>query len=146
MSKKGGIPSPKQQKPSRIPEPQKPEEKEPPRNGGYPLIRFRHADPNKYLVRDWQKDELDDLFPFFVKLEQMSWAELFGQGSKNPARKQGFAMTYLNQNQVSGMPKSVSPDKRIFELRVCKKKRVMGFRDGDVFTVIWYDRGHDVCG
>lgn len=101
-----------------------------------PVFSFKYTDPNKWQLSEWTSLEIDDLFKFFKLMESLSWKQV----------KMHSGLRYKN---IDGYPNinnsEVSEDVSICELRICKVKRIHGFRSGNVFCVIWFDRDHSVC-
>ena len=102
-----------------------------------PAFRFASRDKHKYLLAHWTKEELEDLLSFFDKMEQRTWEQII----QAPGDK---GLGYKHISSVSP-PEHVSPDRKIHEARVCRTKRVFGYREDNVFNIIWFDRTHDIC-
>lgn len=100
------------------------------------VISFRKVDHGKWTLSCWKGKELTDLIKCFQKIEEMTW-------------KQVYKHDGLNYGVIEGLPKithfKLSPDVSICEMRVCKVKRIFGYRDRNVFYIIWFDRDHSIC-
>ena len=103
---------------------------------GYPVFSFAHVCHNHCLLSEWKGKELIELLSTFKTMESVPWHEI--------RRHKG-----LNYKPIDGyskpLPDFVSPDVTLHEVKVCKRKRFFGYRAGDVFRVIWFDREHEVC-
>lgn len=101
-----------------------------------PVFSFKYTDPNKWILSEWEKSEINDLFKFFKSVESMTWDQI----------KSHSGIRYKALDNVPTISHlGVSEDVTICELRVCKVKRVHGFRTGNIFSIIWFDRAHEVC-
>lgn len=105
-------------------------------NNTNPFLSFKFVDESKWKLEKWKGKELTDLIKCFKTIETIKWKEVL----RHPG---------LNCKPVVNPPKinsqGVSPEVTIYEMRVCKKKRIMGFRDKDVFCITWFDRDHSIC-
>lgn len=99
-----------------------------------PVFKFSNVDQNKWKLEEWQSRELKDLIDTFKKMEQLSWNDIFKHRGLN-----------VKAIEDVNYPKEISPDETIYEIRVCKVKRVFGFIDKNIFNLIWFDREHSVC-
>lgn len=103
---------------------------------GHPVFSFRYACNNNCLLSDWHGKELDELIDTFKTMESMTWNDLL----KHKGLRYKAIDKYTKQ-----LPVNVSPDVTLCEIRVCQKKRIFGFRAGNIFRIIWFDRKHEVC-
>ena len=101
-----------------------------------PVFSFKYASQSHCLLSDWRGDELIELINAFKTMESLTWNQVMQHSGlrykviSNPARK---------------IPADVSPDVSICEVRICKRKRVLGYRSLNVFRIIWFDREHEIC-
>lgn len=103
----------------------------------YPVFSFRHADNNRYLLSEWQEDELKSLIETFKKMESLKWSEI--------NKHKGLNCKPVDPDVLPAeLPEMVSPDVTILQIRVSKKARIFGYRIKNVFHLIWFDRNHDV--
>lgn len=102
----------------------------------FPVFSFKHVSENHCLLSDWQSAELIDLIKMFKTMESLTWNQVHSH--------KGLEYKQIN-NPKYPLPKTVSPDITICEVRACQKKRVFGYRIDNVFCVIWFDRNHEVC-
>ncbi|APU60257.1 MAG6450 family protein [Clostridium botulinum] len=101
-----------------------------------PVFSFKFSDSSRWKLSDWNKKEIDDLFKCFKTIESLTWNQL----RKHPG------LQYKAINNPPDIAKlNVSEDVTICEIRVCKVKRIHGFRSDNVFCVLWFDREHEVC-
>lgn len=99
-----------------------------------PVFKFYNVDPNKWTLCKWKSNELQDLIKTFKQMEQMSWNDILQHG--------GFRVKAIKSINP---PSYISPDETIYEIRVCRVKRIFGFIDKNIFNLIWFDRDHSVC-
>ena len=75
----------------------------------------------------------------FEELSQLNWNQIYsasryGKGSENIP---------LEQIKVA-IPARITPDTTILSFHISDRGRLIGFRDGHVFQVVWVDEGHRV--
>lgn len=99
-----------------------------------PVFKFSSVDPNKWTLNEWKSNELKDLIKTFKQMEQISWDEIFTHHGLRPKK-----ITNIRY------PHYISPDETIYEIRVCKVKRLFGFINKNIFNILWFDRDHSVC-
>ena len=102
----------------------------------YPVFSFMHVADKHCLLSKWRGKELDELIEALKTMEQLTWDRI---GTHN-----GLRFTPIS-NPAKPLPERVSPDETIYEIRVCSVKRVFGYRTGNVFRILWFDREHEVC-
>lgn len=104
----------------------------------YPVFSFRHVSENHCLLSEWKKDELSELLGAFRTMESLTWNQILGHS--------GLRFKKIDVTSCSKpLPSNVSDDIPLCEIRVCQKKRIFGYRVNNVFTVIWFDRSHEIC-
>ncbi|MEH2148588.1 MAG6450 family protein [Nostoc sp.] len=108
-----------------------------------PSFRFKHADPNRWCLSKWEAEEIVDLMRALQKIENHTWLQIKSQGSKTRGESVGCGFKVIKQHPT--LPSSVSDDTVISEMRVCKKKRIFGFRIDSIYYIVWFDRDHSVC-
>jgi|GEM_PF-883290 len=108
-----------------------------------PSFRFTHVDEKKYVLSKWSANEISDLMNALKKIENHTWSQIKSQGSTAKGESVGCGFKLINPCQK--LPESVSKDAKISEMRVCKRKRIFGFRLGSIYYIIWFDRDHSVC-
>ena len=108
-------------------------------------IVLRYYDYTYQCFSDWKSNELKLFSKFVDKLRKLTWSQVHSQSSNK--NKTGLALTYINRNQLpqKDILKEISPEIRIFELRISDKVRVHGFRIKNSFFLIWLDRNHEIC-
>lgn len=137
--KRGGIPPLTPAGGGKIPPPETPRSTD----DRHPAFRFKHADENKYCLRDWKAPELDDLVRAFKKIEGYTWGQIKGHGGKL-GNKVGTGFGVIDKN-LPTLPDGVPPDAVISEMRVDGTKRIFGYRVDEFYYLIWFDRNHEVC-
>jgi hypothetical protein len=145
VSPKGRIPSAKQRKPGRVPDP-------PQVDGGtdhlHPVFSFKWAcEAGNYCLHLWDSTEVRELVACFKKAEQMTWQQIKATGGKR-GRKTGLGFTLLTEHQLPNKGQDLEPDvrDRVFELRTSLRSRILCFRVNQVCHVVWFDSDHAITG
>lgn len=112
-------------------------------NDEKPSFRFTHVDDNKWCLSVWKATELKDLTAALKKIEKHTWAQIQSQGSKT--RGESVGSGYKIITDPPKLPASVSEDVTLTEMRICKEKRIFGFRIDAIYYIVWFDRDHSVC-
>jgi len=99
-----------------------------------PVFKFSSVDSKNWTLDKWKSKELKHLIRTFKQMEQISWNKIH--------QHSGFR---LKKVKNINYPNHISPDETIYEIRVCKVKRLFGFIDKNIFNIIWFDREHSVC-
>ncbi len=102
-----------------------------------PVFSFRHVCENHCLLSAWQAGELTELLGTFKLMESLTWNQLVTNRHKGlDFRKE--------DNYTKSLPPPVSPEVDVCRVKVCEKKRLWGYRAGQVFRILWFDRLHEV--
>lgn len=109
----------------------------------YPSFRFGSRDENKYCLHEGTKQETELLFKAFAKYERYTWNQVRSSGGQGQDSG-GIGFKPVSSSALPGLPSEVPSDVRIHEMRVNKKMRILGYRVGAVFYLVWYDREHDL--
>lgn len=111
-----------------------------------PTFSFRHVDPDNYLLRHWEKDEIGQLIERLKMMERMTWLQIKASGGQGRSSG-GLGFKPLNLKTLRcRVPDFIAEEHTLTEFRVSQKMRVMGYRDGATFCIVWFDRSHDVTG
>lgn len=102
----------------------------------YPVFSFIHVSEQHCLLSEWQGEELLQLIRALKTMEQLRWTNVGSHG--------GLRFKPID-NYAKPLPFNVSPEVTVCEFRVCEVKRVFGYRVGNVFRILWFDREHEVC-
>jgi hypothetical protein len=110
-----------------------------------PSFSFIHADNNKYQLSEWDSQDIDDLVNALKKIGSLTWFQIKSQGSKQRGESVGCGFKIVTDNYPK-LPESISEDVTISEMRVCKKKRILGFRmpSSPIYCLVWFDRNHKI--
>ncbi|MBD1804034.1 hypothetical protein H6F98_00910 [Microcoleus sp. FACHB-SPT15] len=111
-----------------------------------PSFSFIHADNNKYQLSEWESREIDDLVKALKKIGSLTWFQIKSQGSRQRGESVGCGFKIVTDGYPK-LPESISEDVTMSEMRVCKKKRIFGFRipSSPIYCLVWFDRDHNVC-
>ncbi|MDQ4679890.1 hypothetical protein [Stenotrophomonas maltophilia group sp. RNC7] len=99
-----------------------------------PVFKFSSIDKNKWTLYEWAPNELKDLMNTFNQMEQLTWNDVL--------KHSGLRVKIIRDIK---QPPHISPDESIYEIRVCKVKRIFGYIDKNIFNLVWFDREHSVC-
>lgn len=103
-----------------------------------PVFCFEHM-VSGYCVNSCTKDEKAHLADALFKRSQMTWAEL------RQAHKMGLGYEKISRNSLKkSVPTAIKEDVQIIAFRFAAKAPMVGFRDKEVFRVIWLDRAFDL--
>ncbi|OPY59352.1 MAG: hypothetical protein A4E56_03239 [Pelotomaculum sp. PtaU1.Bin065] len=105
-------------------------------DGEYPVFSFKFCSDNHCLLSEWDGEEIAELIRTFKKMESLTWTGVFKHG--------GLRYKYID-NYSKPLPLMVSKDETIGEIRVSKQSRIFGFRNRNVFHIIWFDNKHEIC-
>ncbi len=103
-------------------------------------------DWNYQCFESWTKADMRKFWAFRDKLLNSTWTDVKTTSGKG-ASKRGFAMTLLPRHKYpkGKLLEQLSPDIKLFELRVADDRRVHGFRYKRVFHICWLDKNHEIC-
>lgn len=90
----------------------------------------------KCSIDTWHGKDFKLLIDFFVKLESLTWKEIYNDKGLNFERNKNIALC---------LPQGFPPDANLCSMRVNDKKRVYGYRVKDFFYIVWFDKNHEVC-
>ncbi len=100
----------------------------------YLTISLRYLDKD-YCLTKCDKDERAAFADSVRILTQKKWVELLS------LNRHGQGYEKISQEQIKAkIPFQLTPDTNIIAFRFHKKKPMVGYRDGDIFYIIWFDR------
>ncbi len=110
-----------------------------------PSFSFIHTDSNKYRLSEWNSQEIDDLVNALKKIGSLTWFQIKSQGSKQRGASVGCGFKIATDNYPK-LPESISEDVTMSEMRVCRRKRIFGFRmpSSPIYCLVWFDRDHNI--
>lgn len=100
------------------------------------IIRMSMCDENKFQLHNLKARDLKDFSSFIKKVENMVWQEI--------RTYNGLKYEVLN-NIGYKVPDNIPNDISLCSMRVNQKFRVIGYREGVYFFIIWFDSGHKTC-
>ena len=98
----------------------------------HPLFSLRHVD-KKYCISSCEKGEKASFVTKMHKLSSMSWREL----SVAPSHGLGFEFI---KTLDAKLPRCAPQGARAIAFRFHDKAPVVGYRDGNTFYAVWFDR------
>lgn len=101
------------------------------------LLSFKNVCDRHYQLSEWRKEELKDLIKTFKTIEELTWNEMPHHLGLNYKTNIEFISSLL--------PQDFLPEANLSEMRVNRESRLLGYRTGNIFNIIWFDRGHKAC-
>lgn len=137
MPKPKGLKSPKTEKAGKLRAPQNVQNK--PDKSRYPSFSFLH-EKRPYRVDDCERADKIALLKAICKLSQIPWFDIY-----STSRHQLGGSETIDQSDLKvGLPPNVTKDVTILALRFHDRKPIVGYRDGDVFYIIFIDHNFSV--
>jgi hypothetical protein len=89
----------------------------------------------RYNLNNCTADEKLAFVNQIMLLSQITWAEIIN------APRQGLGCEQIAQNSIKdAIPSIIKPDTRLIAFRFCGKKPMVGFREKNIFHILWIDR------
>jgi hypothetical protein len=105
---------------------------------GYPVFCLRNLQ-NGYDVEDMQADDQCAFIKKLRHLSRMEWAQVV-TAPRHGAGKENIARHSLRV----AFPQKITDDVTLWALRFCGMKAMVGWRNGDVFHLLWLDHNYTV--
>lgn len=96
-------------------------------------LKFSMCD-SKYPMHELNSNEIKEFVSFAKKIEKIQW--------KNIKQVPGLRYEVLHN---FSKPDSISKDVTIRSMRLSQKFRVIGYREGEYFYIVWFDNKHETC-
>jgi len=103
-----------------------------PPDAEYPLFSLRHVD-KRYCISACQKTEKVSFVNKLLKWSGMTWTEL------RLAHRHGLGYELIGTLDAK-LPASAPTGAQAIAFRFHDKAPVVGYRDGNVFYAVWFDR------
>lgn len=107
----------------------------------------RELDSNSNIegVRwDLSASETEELLKFLENLSQKTWRESEAEVAGGHRRNHDHAVTDLVPSAQKRLRQLNQPEERIYRFRMSGKRRLWGFRSGNLFRILWYDPEHKI--
>ena len=105
---------------------------------GYPVFCLRHLQAG-YDIEDLQIQDQCQFIKRLRHLSKMEWASIL------EAHRHGAGKENIQRNAIRvAFPRAVHDDATLWALRYAQRKAMVGWRDGDVFHVVWIDHTFSV--
>lgn len=99
-----------------------------------PIFSLRHLDKNFSLTK-CTKEEKAAFADTLYKLSQLSWQEL------RQAPRHGLSYERISINAIRGaIPSHIAKEVGFIAFRFYGKAPIVGYRDGEIFHIVWVDR------
>lgn len=99
-----------------------------------PIFSFRYLEEN-HSISKCQKEEKISFVDKMEKISQCTWRELI-LSSKHGLGSEKISRESLNVS----IPTKITPDVTFIAFRFYDKAPMVGFRDKDIFHIVWFDR------
>jgi hypothetical protein len=83
----------------------------------------------------------DDILPKMRNYETMTWGQIEGDHKRNHSVQIG-SMCKKARKRVEELKLDID---ELFRFRLTGEQRLWGIRDRNVFKLLWWDPGHEVC-
>jgi hypothetical protein len=101
----------------------------------YPSFSLRYCDP-AYCISKCEISEKAAFADQLRILSQKTWAELYS------SPRHGIGCEKIIQTLNRPLPSHLQPDQTIIAFRFDGNKPMVGYRDGNIFYIIWFDRDY----
>lgn len=112
--------------------------KSPPPNKGRPIFSFLYL-RKSHCITNCIQQEKASFADTMYNLSQLKWDEIFSSG------RHGLGSEKISRESFKvAIPKNITDDVTFLAFRFHKKAPMVGYRDGDTFHIIWFDRAFNV--
>ena len=103
-----------------------------------PLFSLRYLSPG-HCISKCNRAERAAFADRLRRISQLTWAEL------RQAPRHGLGYEKIARNAIKpGIPRHIKDDVKFIAFRFDALKSMIGYKEGDVFHIIWLDRSFDV--
>lgn len=103
-------------------------------NSLYPSFSLKYLQ-NNYHLSDCTNEEKLSFLDALLKRSKMRWCEI------EQANKSGLGKENIDRNSIKvPIPSVVKEDAKIWALRFKGKAPMVGYREGEIFHILWIDR------
>ena len=95
-------------------------------------VSLRYLDSSHECLSKWQQKELKAFSAWVTKMCKSTEADI----------RKVTSNCHAHEGKQKALPSQVSPDVKMFSLRVTQKARAHGFFAEGSFYLVWLDRGH----
>ena len=88
--------------------------------------------------------ETIELLKFLDELTGKTWRECETEMSGGRRRNHEHLVTELSEAAQERLRKLDDGEERVFRFQLSGKRRLWGFRSGELFRILWYDPEHKV--
>lgn len=99
-----------------------------------PYFSLRYVSDNKYCISGCELHDKAAFANTLRKLSQLTWVEI----KQQPRHALGFEK--ISRSSINaGIPPHIKEDVQFIAFRFSGKKPMVGYRDGAVFHIVWFD-------
>jgi len=104
-----------------------------------PKFSFEHL-RRSHCLSNCEKDEKAALADRLHEMSQLTWQQIA------QSHKKGQGYEILSRDTITGdaIPDFITEDTNIISFRFCSKAPMVGFRDAEVFYLVWLDRAFNL--
>ena len=103
-----------------------------------PIFSFHSIEKN-YCLSKCTTNEKASLADRLHRLSRLTWAEL------KSAPRHGLGCEKIDHSAIkAAIPHSITPDVKFLSFRFYNKAPMVGYRDKEVFNIIWLDREYSL--
>jgi len=99
------------------------------------MFSFKYLDQNRHSLSVCTKEEKAALAETLVKLSQLTWAQI----TNSPRHGSGYEKI-VRESIRAPIPKHLVEDVNFIAFRFCGKAPMVGYRENEIFHVLWLDR------
>ena len=98
-----------------------------------PVFSFIYLD-KKYSIDECTLEDKSKFFSKLVKLSQMTWQDIIS------THRHGLGSETIKKDAIKCSINNVPEGCTFIALRFSEKKAMVGFRDKNIFHIVWFDR------
>lgn len=99
-----------------------------------PAFCLRYVDSD-YCITRCSEEQRNSFIDSMLKLGQMTWRQILLTNKKSKLGSEKLPQTAINRPK----PKHLTADQSLIAIRFWDKARMVGYRERDVFRIIWFD-------
>ncbi len=105
-------------------------------NNKTPILSLHHNlhVRDKYRLDECEQEEKLAFVKKMIELSNLTWLQIMN------APRHGLGTEKIQRIEGDTLPSSIREDTQLLALRFFGMKPMVGFRDNDIFHVLWFDR------
>lgn len=103
-------------------------------NNSFPAFSFKYLQKG-FHIDDCTQDEQIHLLQSIIKRSQITWGKL------EQAQRHGLGKENISINSIkASIPTCIKGDTKLWAFRFYGHAPFVGFREGEIFNIVWIDR------